>query len=46
MQIFYILGTVGAMMAVFALMLIDAGLVRSKNLIDTIVQKFVLRDDR
>lgn len=41
MQIFYILATIGAMMAIFALMLIDVGLAKSKNMIDTVVQKIL-----
>jgi Amt family ammonium transporter len=41
MQIFYILSTIGAMMAIFAITLIDSGLVRSKNMIDTVVQKIL-----
>jgi Amt family ammonium transporter len=39
MQIFYIIATTGAMMAVFALMLLDAGLANARNVMDTIVQK-------
>lgn len=41
MQVFYIIATFGVMMAIFAVALLDAGLVRSKNLIDTIVQKLL-----
>ena len=41
MQLFYIIATTGAMMAVFALTLLDAGLARPKNVIDTIVQKIL-----
>ncbi len=41
MQLFYIIATTGAMMAVFALVLLDAGIAKSKNVIDTIVQKIL-----
>ena len=41
MQLFYILATTGAMMAIFALMLLDVGLARAKNMVDTIVQKIL-----
>src|SRR5580704_15910752 len=38
-DLFYIIATTGAMIGVLSLMLLDAGLVQSKNQIDTIVQK-------
>lgn len=41
MELLYVIATIGAMMGILALILVDAGLAQAKNVMDTIVQKIM-----